>query len=185
MKNILVLNGHEYYKHSQGELNSTLFHHIVNKISNNYHVDTTVLQNGFEKEEEQRKVMWADYIIYQTPIYNYSVPALFKNYLDLTHEHGVYFTGNTDKYGIGGGKLTDKKYMFSTTWNAPSTAFHNKDLFFEGRGVDDVLFHLYLSHKYAGMEKLPTFSCFDVKKKPDVDKYLRELDMHLSKYFTI
>lgn len=185
MPNLLVINGHEYYKHSKGHLNMTLFNEIVEKLSSNYEVKTTVLQDGFDKEEEQEKVKWTNNIIYQTPIYNYSVPALFKKYIDLTHEHGVYFRGNKEKYGIGGGLLTGKRYMFSTTWNAPYSAFNNPDQFFEGRGVEDVLFHLHLSHKYAGMEAMNTFACYDVKKNPDVSKYLDSLSSHLSQYFII
>lgn len=185
MQNILVINGHEYYEHSNGHLNRALFNKIVEKLSSNYELKTTILQDGFEKEEEQEKVKWADYIIYQTPIYNYSVPALFKKYIDQTHEHGVYFRGNTEEYGIGGGLLSGKKYMFSTTWNAPIAAFNDRNSFFEGKNIEDVLFHLYLSHKYAGMEALKTFSCFDVKKNPDVNSYLDSLENHLSHYFVL
>lgn len=183
MENVLVINGHEYYHHSKGELNHTLFHKIVEILSPNYQLKTTTLQEGFVKEEEQEKVLWADYIIYQTPIYNYSVPALFKKYIDQTHEHGVYFKGNTEEYGIGGGLLSGKHYMFSTTWNAPKTAFNNHNKFFEGRNVDDILFHLHLSHKYAGMDGLRTFACFDVKKHPDINAYLDSLERHLGQYF--
>lgn len=185
MKNILVINGHEYYEHSKGQLNKTLFDAIVKQLSSNYNIMTTTLQDGFEKGEEQAKVKWANYIIYQTPIYNYSVPALFKEYIDQTHEYGVYFRGNTGEYGIGGGFLTDKRYMFSTTWNAPEKAFNDRSKFFEGRNVEDVLFHLHLSHKFAGMTGLKTFSCFDVKKNPDINVYLTSLQNHLSQYFQI
>ncbi|WP_343752093.1 NAD(P)H-dependent oxidoreductase, partial [Lentibacillus halophilus] len=94
MQHILVINGHEYYGHSRGDLNRILFDKIVETLSDNYEIKTTFLQNGFDKEEEQEKVKWADYIIYQTPVYNYSVPAIFKKYFDETHEHGVYFRGN-------------------------------------------------------------------------------------------
>lgn len=185
MTNILVINGHEYYAHSKGSLNQTLFDYIVGQLSENYAVKTSVLQEGFKKEEEQRKVLWADYVIYQTPVYNYSVPALFKKYLDETHEHGVYFQGNTKEYGVGVGLLKDKKYLFSTTWNAPADSFGREDSFFEGRTADEVLFHLHLSHKYAGMERLKTFSCFDVKKNPDIEKYKKDLYDHLNLYFSI
>ncbi|SDJ27721.1 NAD(P)H-dependent oxidoreductase [Natribacillus halophilus] len=185
MQRILVVNGHEYYQHSKGNLNMTLFNKIVHLLSPNYEVQTTTLQDGFNKDEEQDKMKWANVVIYQTPIYNYSVPALFKKYIDKTHEHSVYFYGNTKDYGLGGGLLTDKSYMFSTTWNAPSNAFNDSDQFFEGRKVDDVLFPLYLSHKYAGMEGLETFSCFNVKKNPDIDLYLDSLKNHLGQYFMI
>lgn len=182
MENILIINGHEYYPHSKGELNATLFETLVEMLSPHHFVETSVLQEGFDVRKEQEKVIWADTVIYQTPVYNYSVPALFKRYIDMTHEYGVYFTGKTEEYGLGGGKLTGKRYMFSTTWNAPERAFQDPELFFEGKGVEDVLFHLYLSHKYAGFTKLPTFSCFDVKKNPDINAYVKGLRRHVETY---
>ncbi|QHE52810.1 NAD(P)H-dependent oxidoreductase [Pontibacillus sp. HMF3514] len=185
MENILVLNGHEYYEHSRGELNKTMFDATVKLLEPHYNVKTTVLKDGFNKKEEQEKMLWADAVIYQTPIYNYSVPAVFKKYLDQTHEHGVYFRGKTKEYGIGGGLLEGKKYMFSTTWNAPAEAFNDRNKFFEGRNVEDVLFHLHLIHKYTGMKGLKTFSCFDVKKNPDIDFYKKDLKDHLSRYFQV
>lgn len=184
-KRILIINGHEYYQHSKGNLNMTLFHEMVHLLSANYEVQTTILQEGFNKDEEQNKMKWANVVIYQTPIYNYNVPALFKKYMDETQEHGVYFQGSANDYGLDKGLLTDKSYMFSTTWNAPSDAFNDRDQFFEGRNVDDVLFPLYLIHKYAGMNALDTFSCFDVKKNPDIDLYLDSLKNHLAKYFML
>ncbi|QST01059.1 NAD(P)H-dependent oxidoreductase [Pontibacillus sp. ALD_SL1] len=180
--NVLIINGHEYYEHSKGRLNDTMFEALTDFFQPDFSVKTSILKNGFDKEEEQNKVFWADLIIYQTPIYNYSVPALFKKYIDVTHEHGVYFTGGTKEYGIGGGLLGGKRYMFSTTWNAPRQAFHNEDQFFEGKGVDDILFHLHLSHKYAGMTRVDTFSCFDVKKHPDIEQYRKDLADHLRKH---
>ncbi|HET7627134.1 MAG TPA: NAD(P)H-dependent oxidoreductase [Bacillales bacterium] len=186
MTKILLINGHEYYDHSKGRLNKTLFNEIGRVLSEkNYELQTSVLQDGFEKTEEQEKMKWADAVIYQTPIYNYSVPALFKKYLDETHEHGVYFRGNTKEYGKGGGLLTGKKYMFSVTWNAPSSAFDDRSQFFEGGSVEDVLFPLHLIHKYVGMTYLKTFSCFDVKKHPDLKKYFSELHEHLERYFRV
>lgn len=75
--------------------------------------------------------------------------------------------------------------MFSTTWNAPAEAFNDRNKFFEGRNVEDVLFHLHLIHKYTGMEGLKTFSCFDVKKNPDIDFYKKDLKDHLGRYFQV
>lgn len=81
--------------------------------------------------------------------------------------------------------LVGKKYMFSTTWNAPYHAFNDKNSFFEGKDSEDIIFHLHLSHKYAGMEALKTFSCYNVKKNPDLNLYLDSLEKHLGQYFKI
>ncbi|GGF23391.1 hypothetical protein GCM10010954_22760 [Halobacillus andaensis] len=124
---------------------------------------------------------WADIVIYQTPIYCYSVPALFKKYFDEVHEYGVFFEGNKAQYGTGG-LLHGKKYMFSTTWNAPAEAFEDRTQFFEGRSVEDTLFPLHLVHKYVGMKPIKTFACFNVKKEPSIHRYLDDLEKHLEDY---
>lgn len=87
---MLIINGHEYYDHSRGELNHTLFHFLCEYFNRRHNVKKTIIQNGYEKKIEQEKVKWADIVIYQTPIYCYSVPALFKKYFDEVHEYGVY-----------------------------------------------------------------------------------------------
>ncbi|WP_079525429.1 NAD(P)H-dependent oxidoreductase [Halobacillus hunanensis] len=177
----LVINGHEYYPHSKGELNQTLFQYLIEKIRKTCEVQTTTIQEGYEVREEQEKVKWADIVIYQTPVYCYSVPALLKKYFDTVHEYGVFFKGNQSDYGTGG-LLHSKRYMFSTTWNAPRSAFNNPDKFFEGRGVEEVLFHLHLIHKYTGMKPIDTFACFNVKKQPDLEQFKSELDSHLNRF---
>ncbi|UOQ91682.1 NAD(P)H-dependent oxidoreductase [Halobacillus shinanisalinarum] len=179
--NILVINGHEHYNHSKGDLNQTLFNYMVEKFTRKYQIQTTVIQDGYGVKEEQEKVKWSDIVIYQTPIYCYSVPALFKKYFDTVHEYGVFFEGSPGDYGTGG-LLHGKRYMFSTTWNAPRSAFNDPSKFFEGRNVEEILFHLHLIHKYTGMKSIETFACFNVKKAPDLEHYKNELDAHINRF---
>ncbi|RCK09676.1 hypothetical protein DT075_38245 [Bacillus licheniformis] len=75
--------------------------------------------------------------LYQTPVYWFSVPALFKKYIDEIYEYGLFYQGSED-YGRGG-LFTDKKYMFSTTWNAPKDVFSKAGTFFEIRKMKNIL----------------------------------------------
>lgn len=181
MKNILIINGHEAYPHSQGRLNDTLFQHMIKKLSKKYEIQTTHVDEGYLVEEEHRKFLWADCVIYQTPIYWFSVPGKFKTYFDRVYKAGVFFERGT-AYGQGG-LLNGKHYMFSTTWGAPADQFSTHAGFFQGRDLDDALFPLHRMQAYVGMRQLKTFSVHSVKKDPDVDSFLIKLDQHLDENF--
>ncbi|PEG08149.1 NAD(P)H-dependent oxidoreductase [Bacillus wiedmannii] len=177
MKNIFIINGHEKYGAKEGRLNRTLVDYMVTVLSEKHHVKTTTVQDGYSIKEEQEKFLWADVVIYQTPIYWFSVPGLFKTYMDEVYEYGLFFKG-ADEYGTGG-LLKEKQYMFSTTWNAPEKAFGDKTKFFEGESLESALSHLHRVQKFLGMSPLKSFACYDVVKHPTVEKYLENLRDHL------
>lgn len=79
--------------------------------------------------------------------------------------------------------LKDKKYLFSTTWNAPFDAFNDKNEFFGGIGIDGVNLHLHKAHEFVGMSALPSFTCYDVIKNPQVGRYITDYQAHLQKVF--
>ncbi|WP_243387801.1 NAD(P)H-dependent oxidoreductase [Bacillus kexueae] len=184
MKNILIINGHEYYDFAKGELNKTLFHEMVATLSQKYEVKTTVVQEGYDVKEEQEKFKCADVVIYQTPMYWFSLPALFKKYIDEVYEYGVFFGGPESQYGEGG-LMKGKKYMFSTTWNAPAYAFNDEATFFKGEDIEGALAHLHNMQRYVGMEPLKSFSVHDVIKNPQVDTFIEQLHSHLKNVFNV
>ncbi|WP_166000410.1 MULTISPECIES: NAD(P)H-dependent oxidoreductase [Bacillales] len=183
MNNILVINAHEYYPFAKGQLNQTLFDEIVTKLSSKYEVKTTVIQDGYDVKTEQEKFKWADVVVFQTPIYWFSVPGATKKYMDEVYEHGVFF-GGPGEYGDGG-LMTGTKYMFSTTWNAPEDTYSNPDKFFKGKDLEEAIDHLHNTQKFVGMEPLKSFGAHDVIKNPNVDKYLDDLHKHLKEVFGV
>ena len=66
--------------------------------------------------------------------------------------------------------------------NAPEYAFNNIDEFFDGHSIDDLILPLHKLHEFCSMKPIPTFSCYDVVKNPDIQKYLDRLKEHLDKY---
>lgn len=44
----LVINGHKYYPFAQGRLNKTLFDKIIEIITPNNEVQTTIVEYGYE-----------------------------------------------------------------------------------------------------------------------------------------
>ena len=88
----------------------------------------------------------------------------------------------TKRYGTGG-QLHDKRYLISSTWNAPLEAFTDPDQFFEGRGIDGLFMPLHKTFEFIGMRKLPSFMVNDVFKHPTIPEDLERWKAHLTKLF--
>lgn len=175
-----VLNGHKYYPFATGRLNSTLFDRTVEILAPHGEVATTIVEGGYNVEEEIQKFKGSDFIIFQTPMNWFSVPWIFKKYIDEVYRHGEFYTGS-EQYGRGG-LLNGKRYMFSVTCNSPELAFNDADSFFDGAGCEEVLWPLHLTQKFCAMEPVRSYFCFDVVHNPDIQRYLRGLENHIHTY---
>ncbi len=189
MKKILIVNGHQYHERSKGEYNRTLIKTAEDFLAKNeFLLKKTVVDDGYDIQIEIEKFTWADIVICQFPIFWMNLPAAFKKYVDevFMTGHGVLFKDdgrtNGGRYGSGG-MLQGKKYMFSTTWNAPSEAFDDNNQFFEGRDVDGVLFNFHKAQQFLGLAQLPSFSCHNVIKAPDIKRDTSRFEAHLKNVF--
>jgi len=192
--NVLLINGHQRWEgFAEGRLNQTIIDETQKQLTNTgYEIKTTIVESGYDIAEELDKYKWADAVFVQTPVYWMSVPYLFKKYMDEVFTSGIGEVLCTDdgrtrsdlskKYGSGG-LMNKKKYMLSTTWNAPLESFEDPAQFFEGKGVDGVFMWLHKAFQFFSMEPLPTFSCHDVLKNADVEGDLKRLEVHLAKAF--
>lgn len=160
-------------------LNKTLFDEIVNALSARHEVKTTVIEEGYEAEEETIKFQWADVIVFQTPVNWYSVPWIFKKYIDEVYQYGVFYQSSPE-YGHGG-LMGDKKYMFSLTWGTAASEFHKPGGFLDNKSPDDIYIAMHKLHEYMGMQKIETFCALGVIN-PDIEAYKKELHLHLNKY---
>ncbi len=192
--NVLLINGHQRWEgFAEGKLNQIIIDETQKQLTNTgYEIKTTIVESGYDIAEELDKYKWADAVFVQTPVYWMSVPYLFKKYMDEVFTSGIGEVLCTDdgrtrsdlskKYGSGG-LMNKKKYMLSTTWNAPLESFEDPAQFFEGKGVDGVFMWLHKAFQFFSMEPLPTFSCHDVLKNADVEGDLKRLEVHLAKSF--
>ena len=190
--NILLLDGGKDFGHSHGELNHTLHKkakEVLTALGHN--VQETVIDGGYNVEEEVEKFLWMDAVIWQMPGWWMGAPWTVKKYIDdvFTEGHGTLYASDgrtrkdpSKKYGSGG-LVQGKKYMLSLTWNAPMEAFTEKDQFFHGVGVDGVYLPFHKANQFLGMEPLPTFIANDVIKMPDVPRYTEEYRKHLVEIF--
>lgn len=194
MKNIFLINAHEYYPISEGKLNQALVDRARKYFEENgYQVRVTTMKDHWDVEREVEKHTWADAILLQTPVNWMGVPWSFKRYMDSVYSAGMdgrlcdgdgrIGADSANQYGSGG-KLTGKKYMLSLTFNAPREAFDDPaQEFFAGRGVDDICWPMHLNFKFFGMTPLKTFSCHDVMKNPDIQNDFARFEAHLSELF--
>ncbi|KZN30413.1 flavodoxin [Pseudoalteromonas luteoviolacea S2607] len=193
MSNVLIINGHHYYPFSEGKLNATLVDHARMMFEHQGHrVRTVSMKDEIDIEQELNNHKWADFVLFQSPINWMGVTWSFKKYMDEVYTAGMAGAlcegdGRSaqqpkSNYG-GGGKLSGKKYMFSVTLNAPEEAFNNKDEFFDGKSIDDLLFPMHMNFKFFDMAPLPTFACYDVMKNADIEADLTRFTAHITQYF--
>ncbi len=192
LQKILLLNGAKVFGNSQGRLNTAL-HNTAKAELGALHkeIRECEIDRGYVPEEQAAQILWADAIIWQFPAWWMGEPWTVKKYMDevFTAGGGRFLTSDgrhrTDPaHGYGtGGLLTDKRYMLSSTWNAPLQAFTEKGEFFGGLGVDGALIQLHKALEFIGMSRLPSFSCHDVVKNPQVEQYLTDYRAHLRAVF--
>lgn len=193
MKNVLLINAHQLYDGiSPGRLNKTMAGVIQEEMGKrDFAFQQTDIEKGYVIDAEVQKHLWADLIILQTPVYWFGSPWIYKKYVDEVFTAGMlqgsFITGDgrtredpSKQYGSGG-LLQGKQYMISLTWNAPKEAFDDPhQTIFAGKSVDDVFAANTANYKFCGMEVLPSFSCHDIFKAPDVQGDIERLRHHLA-----
>lgn len=195
MKNIFVINGGQVFGHSGGRFNKTLLDATINYFENipGFEVRYTDINKPYHPKQEVENYKWADVIIYHTPVWWFSLPHGFKQYIDVVftegHQNGIYKSDGrsaanpTINYGTGG-MLHGKQYLLTTSWNAPKEAFTLPGEFFNGRSVDEgVLFGFHRMNAFTGMTPLESIHFHDVEKNADIVKDLDRYRQHLDKLF--
>lgn len=120
--------------------------------------------NAMEKEaiptdikEEMDKVLWADVIIFQFPIWWSNFPAILKGWIDRVFYNGFAFN-LAEMQLYSNGPLKGKKAMLSFTTGAPRELYTD-----EGPHGEIEILIKYFNHilfEFVGMEALPYFAIF-------------------------
>lgn len=194
MSNILIINAHQPYPFSEGKLNATLVDKASTLLEGKGHQTRIVtMQDEINVPAQLDNFNWADRVIIQSPVNWMTVPWSFKKYMDEVFTAGMggdlcLFDGRSEEepkknYGTGGTQ-TETKYMLSLTFNAPEESFNDKsEYLFQGRSVDDLMFHMHANFRFFGMQALPTFAAYDVMKNADIDNDLTRFEAHLAEHF--
>ena len=194
MENVFVINGHQEYEFSKGELNRALTELAIDHLAAaGYETRLTTMKDDWQADEEIEKHQWADAILLQTPVNWMGVPWSFKKYMDHVYSFGMdgrLCNGDgrtrkdpTKQYGSGG-TLVGKRYMLSLTFNAPAQSFNDpSQTFFEGKSPDDLFWPMHLNFRFFGMEPMETFASHDVMKNPRIESDFARFREHLAANF--
>lgn len=194
MQKILIINAAQHFGHSGGRFNNTIAETTLNFLtSRGYDIKTTNIASGYDPTEEVAKFVWADTVIYHTPIWWFQLPNAFKKYIDEVftagHGNGIYHNDGrrSDNPGINygtGGMLHGRHYLLTTSWNAPKTSFTLPGEFFGERSVDDgPLFGFHRMNAFTGMKPLRSFHFHDVEKNANVESDMLDYTRHLESVF--
>ncbi|MBT31511.1 MAG: NADPH quinone reductase MdaB [Thalassobius sp.] len=198
MKKIFVINGGKIFAHSKGRFNKTLLE-LDNEFftaDRGYELKYTDINEPYNLIEEVEKFVWADVVIYHFPVWWMGLPYALKEYIDKVftagHRKGLYRSDGRKEanpainYGTGG-LLNGRKYMTTTSWNAPATAFTLPGEFFKQTTVDEgILFGFHRMNEFVSLEALESFHFHDVEKNngdEEVAKHKANYLAHLSKVF--
>jgi len=175
MKNILIINGHQYYPNiAEGKL-TQFYIDSANEYCNQhgFSVKNSKVESNYDIQEELEKFAWADIILFQYPVYWMGVPWITKKYIDEIFSTGkdtVTYTSDgrdkndtSKKYGSGG-LMQAKHYMLSLTYNCPISEFDNKDGFFDGLSLDEANVATHKTFQFCGAKPLETYSVHDIFK---------------------
>lgn len=192
MKNIFIINGSHPFAHSGGRFNETLFNKTISYFDTReeFEVKFTQVGENYNVKEEVEKFKWADIVIYHTPIWWFQIPFGFKKYIDEVftegHQNGIYASDGRSRknpninYGTGG-LMHGKKYILTTSWNAPKTAFTLENEFFNQKSVDEgAMFGFHKMNAFTGMELLATHHFHDMEKNADVPLELNNYSVFLN-----
>ncbi|GAB2552431.1 NAD(P)H-dependent oxidoreductase [Nocardia heshunensis] len=127
---------------------------------------------------EHDKLLWADTVIFQFPLWWYTMPAILKGWVDRVFTYNfAYGVGehNDMKYGerFGEGTLAGRRALLSVTVGGPESHYTARGI---NGPIDDLLFPIQHGILYyPGIEVLPPFVLYRTDRMtaedfPDVAK---------------
>ncbi|MFJ8686526.1 NAD(P)H-dependent oxidoreductase [Micromonospora wenchangensis] len=121
---------------------------------------------------EQEKLLWADTVILQFPMWWYTMPAILKGWVDRVFSfHFAYGVGVHDqtRYGerYGEGTLLGRRAILSVTVGGPQSHYTDRGI---NGPIEDLLFPIHHGILYyPGMEVLPPFVLYGADRISDGD----------------
>jgi len=181
--NILVVTGGYSIFDAKGQLNGFLAYLTEKNLSaKGYKIkfsDTT--KENYDVNREVNKLLWANTIIYITPIMWFNMPSTMVEWLDrvLLYEKTFMIT---DEYGEGG-LVPAEKFMIVATSNMKKSDLGKGYVLKNAPHIDDVLQPLIMTNNYLSIRnQLPTFHADNVMAGDTSwieEAYMKHLDMHI------
>ena len=162
MKILLVTAGYSIFD-AKGQLNSFLAYLTEKDLTEKGHKVkiSDVTKDTWNVDREVGKILWAETIIYITPIMWFNMPAPMVKWLDevLLYEKTFIIT---EEYGEGGQVPADK-FMIVTTSNLKSSDLGKGFVLKNAHHIDDLLRPLIYTNTYLSIrDQIPTFHAGNV-----------------------
>ena len=143
MKNVLVVSGHTDLNDSVA--NTTILEELGKRLpaAEIDYLDRLYPDFRINVEAEQRKLVAADIIVLQYPVFWYSAPSLLHRWIEQTFQHGF-------SHGSTGDKLRGKKLVVSFTTGAPAELYRHDGAI--GYEIEEFLANLRATAALCGME---------------------------------
>ena len=157
MKILLVTAGYSIFD-AKGQLNSFLAYLTEKKLSEKGHEVkiSDVTKDTWSVDREVAKLLWADTIIYITPIMWFNMPAPMVKWLSEVLLYKKTFI-ITDEYGEGGQVPADN-FMIVTTSNMKSSDLGKGFVLKDAPHIDDIMQPLIMTNTYLSIRnQIPTF----------------------------
>ena len=183
MKKILILTAGYSIFDAKGQLNSFLSYLTDKTLTNKgYEVKISdVTKDTLDVDREVDKLLWADTVIYITPIMWFNMPAPLVLWLDKVLLYQKTFI-ITDDYGEGG-QVPASNFMIVTTSNMKSSDLGKGVVLKNATHIDDLLQPLIMTNNYLSIRnQIPTFHADNVIAS-DTDWIEKDYLKHINKHF--
>jgi NAD(P)H dehydrogenase (quinone) len=121
---------------------------------------------------EQEKLLWADTVVFQFPLWWYSMPAILKGWVERVFSyHFAYGVGehSDTRYGerFGEGTLAGRRALLSVTAGGPASHYSPRGI---NGPIDDLLFPIHHGILYyPGLDVLPPFVVYGADRMTPED----------------
>lgn len=143
MNNFLIVSGHRDLNDSV--VNKTILEEIARKLPEVEidYLDKLYPDYKINVEAEQEKLVKADVIVLQFPIFWYAMPSLMSKWMEDTFLHGF-------SHGAMGNKLKGKKVVASFTSGAEEAVYHKEAI--RGYEIEEFLPPIKVTCSLCGMQ---------------------------------
>lgn len=139
--NVLLVTGHTYEQHSVA--NKLIIKGIKERIPSIKEDNLAQLYPDYRinVKAEQEKLLWADTIIIQVPLFWFAIPSIVMRWIEEVLVRGW-------AYGSNGKALQGKNILVGITAGSPTNAYEEGT---KGVGINDINKHLNTMFSFCGM----------------------------------
>lgn len=113
---------------------------------------------------EQQKLLWADAIVFQFPLWWFGMPAVMKGWFDRVFARGFAFDA---EHRYDKGLLKGRRVMLAVTTGGTASSFTPTGI---NGDIETVLYPINHSLRYVGLDVLPPLVLFSVAAVDDAQR---------------